>query len=236
MGANQQTSVPAFTAGQVLTAQQQTEINTGIPVFADSSARTAAFGGTGEKVLAEGQYSYLESDDTTYVYDGSSWVTVGDAGLTLISSTTIGSAVSSVTVTGAFSATYDNYKITIAGGAGSTGLSLALQLGATTAAYYMVATRANYASPGTFAGLGDNNAAQWSYAGNASTDGVYMNVDLNSPFLAKRTYLAGWEAGGAGAAAISGFLLNTTSYTAFTITTSTGTLTGGEIRVYGYKN
>jgi hypothetical protein len=34
MGANAQTSVPAFVTGQVLTAQQQTEINTGIPVFA----------------------------------------------------------------------------------------------------------------------------------------------------------------------------------------------------------
>jgi hypothetical protein len=34
MGANAQTSVPVFTSGQVLTAQQQTEINTGIPVFA----------------------------------------------------------------------------------------------------------------------------------------------------------------------------------------------------------
>jgi hypothetical protein len=51
MGANAQTSVPAFVTGQVLTAQQQTEINTGIPVFADSTARDAAFGGTGEKVL-----------------------------------------------------------------------------------------------------------------------------------------------------------------------------------------
>jgi hypothetical protein len=48
--ANTQTSVPVFTSGQVLTAQQQTEINTGIPVFADSTARDAAFGGTGEKL------------------------------------------------------------------------------------------------------------------------------------------------------------------------------------------
>jgi hypothetical protein len=58
MGVNQQTSVPAFTVGQVLTAQQQTEINTGVPVFADTTARDAAFGGTGEKVLAEGQMAY----------------------------------------------------------------------------------------------------------------------------------------------------------------------------------
>ena len=76
MGANQQTSVPAFTTGQVLTAQQVTEINTGVPVFADSTARTNAFGGTGEKVLAQGQLSYLESDGKIYVYSGTAWVSI----------------------------------------------------------------------------------------------------------------------------------------------------------------
>lgn len=76
MGANQQTSVPAFQTGQVLTATQVTQINTGVPVFADSTARTNAFGGTGEKVLAQGQLSYLESDGKIYVYDGTSWVSI----------------------------------------------------------------------------------------------------------------------------------------------------------------
>ena len=76
MGANAQTSVPAFTTGQVLTATQVTQINTGVPVFADSTARTAAFGGTGEKVLAQGQLSYLESDGKIYVYNGTSWVSI----------------------------------------------------------------------------------------------------------------------------------------------------------------
>ena len=76
MGANAQTSVPAFTTGQVLTATQVTQINTGVPVFADSTARTAAFGGTGEKVLAQGQLSYLESDGKIYVYSGTAWVSI----------------------------------------------------------------------------------------------------------------------------------------------------------------
>jgi len=77
MGANAQTSVPAFTAGQVLTAAQVTQINTGIPVFASSTERDAAFGGTGEKTLAEGQYAFLEDTNETLVYDGSSWVSTG---------------------------------------------------------------------------------------------------------------------------------------------------------------
>jgi len=80
MGANAQTSVPAFTAGQVLTAAQVTGINTGIPVFASSTERDAAFGGTGEKTLAEGQMAYLEDTNATQYYDGSSWAAVGQAG------------------------------------------------------------------------------------------------------------------------------------------------------------
>lgn len=78
MGANAQTSVPVFTAGQILTAQQQTEINTGIPVFATTTTRDAAFGGTGEKTLAEGQFAYIEATNTTQYYDGAAWQSVGN--------------------------------------------------------------------------------------------------------------------------------------------------------------
>ena len=76
MGANAQTTVPTFVASQVLTAAQVNQINTGVPVFADSTARTAAFGGSGEKVLAQGQLSYLESDGKIYVYSGTGWVSI----------------------------------------------------------------------------------------------------------------------------------------------------------------
>jgi hypothetical protein len=76
MGANAQTSVPTFVASQVLTAAQVNQINTGVPVFADSTARTNAFGGSGEKVLAQGQLSYLESDGKIYVYSGTAWVSI----------------------------------------------------------------------------------------------------------------------------------------------------------------
>lgn len=77
MGANAQTSVPAFTAGQILTAQQLFEISTGIPVFATTTTRDAAFGGTGEKTLAEGQFAYIEASNTTQYYDGTSWLSLG---------------------------------------------------------------------------------------------------------------------------------------------------------------
>jgi hypothetical protein len=64
-------------AGEVLTAADLTVTNSGVPVFADAAARDAAFGGTGEKVLAEGQLAYLEDSNVVQYYDGSVWATVG---------------------------------------------------------------------------------------------------------------------------------------------------------------
>jgi hypothetical protein len=78
MGANAQTTVPTFTAAQVLTADQMNQsARTGVPVFADTTARDAAFGGTGEKTLAEGQLCYLESTDKVQFYNGTSWANLG---------------------------------------------------------------------------------------------------------------------------------------------------------------
>lgn len=78
MGANAQTTVPTFTAGQVLTAAQLNEsARTGVPVFAGTSERDAAFGGSGEKTLAEGQLCYLESTNKVQYYDGSAWANLG---------------------------------------------------------------------------------------------------------------------------------------------------------------
>ena len=235
MGANQQTSVPAFTAGQVLTAQQQTEINTGIPVFADSSARTAAFGGTGEKVLAEGQYSYLEDSNSTEVYDGSSWVSVGTApGLVLVSATTVGSAVASVTVSNAFSATYENYRITYLGGVSSTGADLQMKLGATVTGYYFALGYIPWA--GGLSTITNNNGSAWGYVGGSSASFGFMDCNIYRPFQADETVIRVIGSNNVNGQFGGGYLNNTTSYTDFTITPSSGTITGGTIRVYGYKD
>ena len=91
MGANAQTTVPTFTAAQVLTADQMNQsARTGVPVFADATARDAGFGGAGEKTLAEGQLCYLESTNVVQYYDGASWATVGPttSGVVQVKSTT----------------------------------------------------------------------------------------------------------------------------------------------------
>jgi hypothetical protein len=77
MGANAVTTVPVYTAGEVLTAADLNITNSGIPVFATTTTRDAAFGGTGEKTLAEGQFAYIEATDQTQYYSGSSWLALG---------------------------------------------------------------------------------------------------------------------------------------------------------------
>lgn len=236
MGANAQTSVPVFTAGQILTAQQQTEINTGIPVFATTTTRDAAFGGAGEKTLAEGQYAYIEASKVTQYYNGSSWVNLS-SGLSLIKTQSIGSVVASVTVTDAFSATYEDYLIIVSGGVASTDNVLNLTLGATATGYYW---RGQYGTYSTTTVSGDNaqNTTSW-VGGLGSANNLDATITVKQPFTAKNTtytQASSRSATNGISATYGGYLANTTSYTAFTITASTGTLTGGTIRVYGYQN
>jgi hypothetical protein len=79
MGANAVTTVPVYTAGEVLTAADMNITNSGIPVFATTVTRDAAFGGTGEKTLAEGQFAYIEATNTTQYYDGAAWQSLAAA-------------------------------------------------------------------------------------------------------------------------------------------------------------
>ena len=238
MGANAVTTVPVYVAGEVLTAADLNITNSGIPVFADSTARDAAFGGTGEKVLAEGQYAYLESTNATQVYDGSNWVSVGVApGMVLVKSQVIGTTVGSVTVSDVFSATYDNYKIIVTEGATSAAsANLAFKLGATTTGYYWAHNAFTFANADL--SIGAANQANWR-AGAGSPKILSMKIDIFSPFLSEETSFSGqYQVPTTTGNSVNngGFLDNTTSYTDFTITPSTGTLTGGTIRVYGYAN
>ena len=71
-----------FTSGSILTAN---EVNTylmdqAVMRFADEAARTAAFGGVGEPVLAAGMMSYLIDTASVQVYNGSAWVAISGGG------------------------------------------------------------------------------------------------------------------------------------------------------------
>ncbi len=235
MGANAQTSVPTFTAGEILTAANMNiSARTGIPVFATSTTRDAAFGGTGEKTLAEGQFAYLEDSNTTQYYDGAAWQTLVVSGLNFISSTTVGSGVSSVTVSNAFSATYNNYliiasAISIATGAADIKLTLNGSAGST------------YQNWGFFttAGLAvtGNGGANLAYA----SLGIYsaglnsFTLQIQNPFATAATQFQCSNANPGYGGIQTGADTNAASSTAFTIATANA-MTGGTIRVYGYSN
>jgi len=195
-------------------------------------------------------YAWPVPTSTDYVKDGAVAIeALGDAidatvfglpsaGLTLISTTTIGTAVASVTVSGAFSATYDNYQIVVSDGVVSAATNLKLTLGATATGYYGGLASIIF-STGALNTTSDNNATSFSSISRPTTNTLNASFELNSPFLAKNTminsnYNSAITSGDAGFYA--GFLNNSTSYTAFTLATTAGTFTGGKIRVYGFKN
>ena len=158
-------------------------------------------------------------------------------GLRLVKKQTIGSAVASVTVTGAFSATYENYKIIISGGVSSADCYLRMQLGATATGYSGAMWYSTPYTATTLTIANDNSVAQFSYAGEGrGSQYLAMNLDLIGPFLTKYTRVATnfayQTANGVGI--YNGIQGSATSFTDFTISTNTGTITGGTIYVYGY--
>ena len=138
MGANAQTSVPLYVAAEVLTAADMNiSAGTGVPVFATTVTRDAAFGGAGEKVLAEGQLAYIEASNIVQYYDGAAWATVGPAtpGLVCVKAETAFTATTSVTADGVFTSAYTNYLVMYsATGTGTHDVTMQLRTGGVTAA------------------------------------------------------------------------------------------------------
>jgi len=206
----------------------------------------------------EGQVIFQKDTDQLLVWNGTAWVipnspaqnpqalelvttcTVTSAGGTAATASggvvTIGAGNTSVTVDNAFSANYDNYKIVVAGGTSSTQDALKFEIGGSTGSYYGAYLFANYTT-NTPSALGMNNASSFVYAGGTNIGQVVMNLEVQSPFLAKFTYIQ----------ALSTIYQNNyghavcdhevaSSYTSFKIIPNSGTITGGTLRVYGYRN
>ena len=160
-------------------------------------------------------------------------------GLWLVKTQTIGSAVTSVAVTSAFSSDYENYRITVSGGVAASGQGLGLQFGSTTTGYYDFLVYGLYTST-ALTGLNTNNGSSFANVGTASTDSLHMVCDVVAPNLAKATVCT-WNSARPVTNGLQytggGFVNNTTQYTGFTLTVGGGaTMTGGTIRVYGYRN
>jgi len=240
--ANVNTRLALGTAGQVL------RVNSGAtaPEWATTADQTPLttkgdlFGfDTADARIPIGTNGHVLTADSTQSL-GLKWAAPASAGgMDLVKTQTIGSGVTTVTVSDAFSATYDSYLITINGGVGSGAANrIEMTLGASTTAYYASGHSINY-STGTVVVRNASNGASWGHSATHSANAINGQIFLQNPFLAKYTfmsnsftYLDTGESGGY----INGFHGVATSYTAFTLATLGGqTLTGGTIRVYGLK-
>jgi hypothetical protein len=150
---------------------------------------------------------------------------------------TIGSAVSIVTVTNAFSATYDNYKILISGGTGSGTTALEMTLGSSTTGYNNVLIFSSKTGTTVSQAKTDNGSTMPWVGGWSSGGMVHGNVDVMAPFLTHFTkFNNGSYQNGDNFGTMNGEHRVATSYTSFSIFGTGVTLTGGQIRVYGYRN
>ena len=187
----------------------------------------------------EGQVIYESDTDRVLVWNASAWVapnstTANPPGLELVKTQTIGTGVSSVTVTDAFSAVYDNYLITVSSGVGSTATPLTLQLGATTTNYYNSLVLTTWSNTVTSSGTSTGNS--FLRFGFCTTNSLYGNCTVLAPYLASNTFFRSDYINVTNGGAATGALFNSTQYSDFTLAPASGTITGGTIRVYGYRN
>lgn len=149
---------------------------------------------------------------------------------------TVGTTNTSVTVTSAFSADFTSYRVCFEGiDFSNNATQVRLTFGAAAAAYYSTCRFDNY--DGLSTGFGRiNNGANLVIAYSATGDDWGCEMTVINPNATKRTLVisqytstdySGWA---------NGQLRDTTAYTAFTLAPAAGSMTGGTIRVYGYRN
>jgi hypothetical protein len=161
---------------------------------------------------------------------------LANSGLVFVKQQTIGSGVASQAVTGAFSSTYDNYRIVVSGGTSSLSQPMEIKLGSTVTGYSYSLVYATYLTGTVTAATGTGaTGTTIRFVGSAAVTSILCNIEILSPNLATLTAVTASYFDASNAGMMSGYVNNTTQYTDFTLLPSSGTLTGGTITVYGYR-
>ena len=239
------TSVTNFSDGNVLTATALNAVNCGIHVYDDATARDAAYGGSGERTLVEGEYAYLLDTDQTLVYSGSSWITVGvTPGLVYITGATF-SAVTSVSLpANTFSATYTNYLVQFNAAADSAEALMTSRFRAAgadnTTSNYSYGVPARY-SNGNDASTEGNAVSSFGYRSIYNGLTSSQTLTICGPQAATKTSVTGTMVGNgntstalANGMAFGGIFNATTSFDSYSFLASTAIT--GSYKVYGYSN
>lgn len=167
------------------------------------------------------------ADTNTYLNNG---------GLVYISGTTIGTTVSSVVVSNCFSSTYDNYRIVIdINSQSADGYARIQYNNDTTANYYDSEMEMGYAAT-TVTGV-NAQAQTVARIGRyvSALAEAHISLDVFTPYASKRTWAHGQSSAPGYFWTTSHQSATTNSNTGFTLSPSTGTWTGGIVRVYGYR-
>lgn len=156
-------------------------------------------------------------------------------GLWEIKAETVGTGVATVTLSSVFSADYENYLVIVSGVDTNSAGDLRLTFGATAANYY--GSMYNDTSAGVTTTTRVNNGAYINAGKLGQSADTFVSMEIYRPNVAVRTGVTGkYACDTSNSGWFSGTLADVTAYTAFTLTASAGTMTGGVIRVYGYRN
>jgi hypothetical protein len=147
-----------------------------------------------------------------------------------------------VTITDAFSATYDAYKIVISDLSTTSAVATGFQFGTNNTGYYsnQLVMGAYNAAPGNVTFSNTNNGTSYDVGiistTNPNNSGGY--IEVQNPFGANTTTLQAFGSDprttGIGMRFNAGYHAVQASFTSFTYLISGATFTGGRISVYGY--
>ena len=165
------------------------------------------------------------SDTNTYL---------ANSGLVYVTSTTVGSGVSSVTVSNCFSTTYDNYRITYVGFITSNPIAMLMQLSGSTGSTY--ATSGWIFQYGGSLTQETTTAQAYAYIGHGTTTGKCSAIyEVHSPYLSTASQFFGQTVSVSYGDDRRAYDSSTASSTGFKLQPFSGTMTGGLITVYGYR-
>ena len=158
-------------------------------------------------------------------------------GLWLVKSQAVGSGVSSVVVSSCFSADYDNYLITVDNvDCSATDILTYLTFPTSTGSVYFYSYLAYSMAGANGSGFLNGGTVGLACGLTAPNNNMSQAITLYDPFKASYTVMNTQSMGENFFLIGGGVHRQASSQTGFTLTAGSGTMTGGTIRVYGYRN
>jgi hypothetical protein len=157
-------------------------------------------------------------------------------GLWLVKTQTIGSGVATVSVTNAFSSSYTNYLVQISTVYSVGAVRVFLQCNNSTGATYAGNWFFMDNSSGAVNGATAGSTGAFDIALSSSTGPTDIMVNVFNPFTAVAARMTTEFAGHTYVGAGGGRDTSTNSSTGFTLSVASGNMTGGTVRVYGYRD